>query len=265
MNASGSIAYEKKIDEVIHTEVLVCGGGPAGTAAAISSARAGADTLLVEQNGFLGGTATVSEVAIWLGSFDRNGEYPVVGGIFRELLVELAEVGGAVLPEDDIQIGEPSDPGVIGSPFIGYGPHGNSAPVKIEAVKRVSERFVLEAGSDILYFTSAVEPVYESGSLEGVVVFGKDGLRLIRTQVLVDATGDADMLARAGGQYRQGRDEDGKTTPATLMFSVSNVDAKEFTHYCKNTGDSRFRKVVSKLKEEEKWPFSFDIDRKSVV
>lgn len=259
MNVSGSLAYKKKIDEAINTDVLVCGGGPAGTAAAISSAREGADTLLIEQNGFLGGTATASEVAIWLGSYDRNGEYPVVGGIFREILEELAKVGGAVLPEEDIQIGEPSDPNRIGSPFVGYGPHGNSAPVTIEAVKRVSEQLVLEAGSDILYFTSAVEPVYNSGELEGVVVFGKDGLRFVRAKRLVDATGDADMLARAGGEFRKGRDKDGKTTPATLMFSVSNVDAKKFARYCQETGDSRFRKIISKLKEEKNWPFPFDI------
>lgn len=259
MNDSGVFKYEKNIEEFLETDVLVCGGGPAGTAAAISASRAGAETLLVEQNGFLGGTATAAEVGIWLGSYDRNGEYPVVGGLFREILEKLADIGGAVLPEDDIQIGEPPDPDVIGSPFIGYGPHGNAAPVKIESVKRISEKLVKKSGADILYFTHAIEPIYKNGTLRGVVLFSKDGFTLVEANRVVDATGDADLVARAGGEFRKGRPEDGKMAPATLMFSVDNVNGDEFTRYCKQTKDSRFRRVIEQLKEEDKWPFSFDI------
>ena len=77
-------------------DVLVAGGGPAGLAAAIASARAGASTLLIEQFGYLGGTATASLMACINGF--RNQIEPdatqTVRGIAEEIILQLKDLGG---------------------------------------------------------------------------------------------------------------------------------------------------------------------------
>ena len=67
-------------------DVVVCGGGPAGVAAGIAAARAGARVLLVEQTGCLGGAATNGMVSLWLGSYTRDHQHKVIAGILDEIV-----------------------------------------------------------------------------------------------------------------------------------------------------------------------------------
>ena len=78
-------------------DVVVCGGGPAGCAAAIAARRSGLGVLLVEAQSRLGGTATSGGVSHWLGGRNDAGEW-VVGGIFRELSLRAEKNGAAILP-----------------------------------------------------------------------------------------------------------------------------------------------------------------------
>jgi hypothetical protein len=80
---SNSIAYHRTVPVVDESEVLVVGGGPAGIAAAIASARGhrrptGARTLLVEQYGSLGGMATAALVGPFMTSYDIEGREPII-------------------------------------------------------------------------------------------------------------------------------------------------------------------------------------------
>lgn len=246
-------------------DVLVCGGGPAGIAAALAAARSGASTMLIEQHGCLGGVATNSLVGIWLGSYSRDGKFPVIGGIFREILHRLWQEGGATLPEEDVPPQGPftqrGEPGLIrlGSRHVGYAPwHGRVSAIDFEIFKLLSEKMLLESGVRIRYFTHFVKANMKKNKIVGVYVFSKAGIEYIEAKVVVDATGDADVAYTAGCPTEKGREEDGLNSPVTIMILVNNVKSRKFKKYCEETGDYRLKNIVHKLLESNEWPFNFE-------
>lgn len=92
------IAFQQNIPVVTGVDVLVVGGGPAGIAAAIAAARAGARTALVERYGFLGGNATAGLVGPFMTSFSDDGETQLVKGVFDELVRRMEAIGGSIHP-----------------------------------------------------------------------------------------------------------------------------------------------------------------------
>ena len=92
------IEYAKEIRDTYSPDVLVIGGGPAGIAAAISCARNGAETLLIERCGFVGGMATAGLVGPFMTCYDGKGKQQIIRGIFDELVTDLEKVGGAIHP-----------------------------------------------------------------------------------------------------------------------------------------------------------------------
>lgn len=235
---------------IAEVDVLVCGGGPAGVGAAVAAARQGAKTMLVEQHGSLGGVATNALVGIWLGSYSRDGSYPVIGGIFSEIVERLVAAGGAKSASED----------GFGSRHIGFADwHSRTIPFEFEICKRVCDQVAIEAGVNLRYFTTFVAPQLSNGRIEGAFIHSKNGLEFIHTRTIVDATGDADVCHRAGCPTLKGRAEDGLMSPASLIFVVEDVDYRAFEDYCQGTGDIRLRKIVAGIRQKGEWPFPFDI------
>lgn len=242
------VAGARQLDGV---DVLVCGGGPAGVGAAIAAARLGARTMLVEQWGCLGGVATNTLVGVWLGSYSRDGAYPVIGGVFNELVERLVAEGAAI---------PPARAAVDGGRHIGYANwHKRVIPFEFEPCKRVCEQMALEAGVRLRYFTTVLAPQLNGQRIEGAVVHSKSGLEFIPAATVVDATGDADIAFRAGCPVEVGREEDGLMSPATTILLVEDVDAAAFEAYCLETGDIRLRDVIARIRAREAWPFPFEI------
>lgn len=236
---------------IAEVDVLVCGGGPAGIAAAIASARQGAATMLIEMQGSLGGVGANTLVGTWLGSYSRDGAYPVVGGVFTEMLARLAGEGAAILPEDAP---------VEGGRHIQYANwHKRVIPIEYEPYKRISEQMCAEAGVRLRYWASFVAPRMDGRRVDGVFVHSKNGIEFIRAQAIVDATGDADVACRAGCPFVEGRSEDGLTSPLTTVLVLEDVDYASLEGYCASTGDIRLRNVIAAVKEREPWPFPFEI------
>jgi hypothetical protein len=172
-------------------DVIVAGGGVAGVAAALAAARYGAKTLLLEKQVVLGGLATAGHIAIYLPLCDGMGN-KVIGGIAEELLWESIRYGGGNLPP------EWEDRPDRVTTQRRYRTEFN-APAFVLALDRV----IGEAGVDLLLDTVFCTPVMEEGRCKGVIVENKSGRQAYLCRAAVDATGDADLLARAGAPCTQ--------------------------------------------------------------
>ncbi|MDI6829534.1 MAG: FAD-dependent oxidoreductase, partial [Armatimonadota bacterium] len=180
-------------------DVLVAGGGPGGLAAAISSARNGADTLLIERYGFLGGMATAGLVNPYMTYW--AGDEQIVHGIHQEIIDRLTAMGA-------------------------YG-KGSRTAFDPEAYKFVADRMCEEAGVRVLLHTFLSDAIVENSHITAIETCGKSGKRLAKAKIYVDGTGDADLAFLAGARCEKGRQEDGLTQPMTLNFRVVNVNQSQ--------------------------------------
>jgi hypothetical protein len=208
----------KEIDVAGEYDVVIVGGGPAGLAAAIASGRNKAKTLLIEQFGYLGGTATAS-LMINLNGF-RNQVEPdstqTVKGIAQEIVLELHKLDGLgkspyKQKEYDIEKGEMS----------------YSYCVDPEKFKYVVLKIVHEAGADVLFHTYFCDVIMEEDNLKGIIVENKSGRSALFSSVVVDASGDGDVAARAGVPFWQA-DPDDKALKDNIMYKISGIDDAKF-------------------------------------
>jgi uncharacterized protein with NAD-binding domain and iron-sulfur cluster len=183
-------------DEV---SVLVAGGGVAGIAAALAAARGGAETLLVERGGFLGGTATAALMHVFY------TPYYSTRGILREICDRLSARGSAE--------------------------RGELVPFDPEGFKYVVMEMLTEANVRLLLHSYVSRTVVEGRDVGGLVVENKSGRQAILGKVLVDATGDGDVSALAGAPFEMGRPSDGKTRPMSLLFRVGGVNTDRLQEY----------------------------------
>lgn len=179
-------------------EVIVVGGGPSGCAAAIASARDGAKTLLIESTYCLGGMGTNGLVPFWCG-LDNGGPLCSTG------------IGKTVIERAATRL------------YKGAGtPWGHTA-IDAEGLKLTYDELVTEAGADVLFGTQCVGAETDGeGNVTALILANKRGLTAYRAKVYVDTTGDADLVAFAGGEYQLG-DELGEMQAGTLCFTLSNV------------------------------------------
>ncbi|PYI56272.1 FAD-dependent oxidoreductase [Paenibacillus flagellatus] len=183
-------------------DVIVAGGGPAGIAAAVASARLGAETLLVERYGFLGGAGTAMMVNPWMSYWAAGGSnVQLIFGVLQELIERMTAMGM-------------------------YGHPKQKTAFDPEALKVAAEQLCLEAGVKLLYHSFLGEAVMdEAGSrIERVRFANKAGLVDFRASVYVDTTGDADLAGLAGAIVEKGRAVDSLSQPMTLNFRMANVD-----------------------------------------
>lgn len=209
-------------------DVVVAGGGPAGSAAAICAARLGARVLLLEEQGCLGGMGTSGMVC----AYDpmANGEKMLVGGFMRELVETLYARGftGPHTPPESWR--------------RNYMCWTNFSP---EGLKLVLDELAVQSGTEVRFFTKVIDADAdpESGVLRGVVTSSVEGYRYIRAKTFIDCTGDAILSGLAGAAYRQaGRDTE-HIMPATLTGLFSGVD---WTQPALNTQSPEAVKLIEK-------------------
>lgn len=192
-------------------DVVVVGGGPAGFCAAIAASRNGARTALVERFGYLGGTATASLMACINGF--RNQVEPestqTVRGIAEELVLALKEMGG-LGSSPYPQKAYPDLPGKLAYSYV----------VDPEMFKFVAMRLCHEAGVDLLLHTWFADTVVENGAVTGVIVENKSGRQALMARVVVDASGDGDVSARAGVHFWQVKAAEAQRLTDGLMYRI---------------------------------------------
>jgi glycine/D-amino acid oxidase-like deaminating enzyme len=193
------------------TDVLVVGGGSAGVSAAVAAARAGAEVTLVERYGSLGGLATGGLIALLLTLDDGKGRQ-VIGGLCQETTERLTAAGGAFHPPA-AEWGS-DDPELLAKYFSwGLVWGGSSAHHRVrysvafdpEVLRQVLFELVSEAGVDLLLHMWGADAIVEGDRVRGVVFQSKAGRRAILADVVIDASGDADVLASAGCATEQVR------------------------------------------------------------
>jgi hypothetical protein len=201
-------------------DVIVVGGGPSGFMAAIAAGRLGAKTLLVERYGFLGGMAT--SAALGPISPFHYGDEQVVVGLPQEFVDRMVQAEGST------------------GHLKCTNPHGSGSYLCFydrEVYKWSALQLVLEAGVTPLFHTFFSTPIMEGDRVCGVEVINKSGLTRYTAKVVVDATGDGDVAARAGAEFVLGRSEDQLMQPGTMMFDMSNVDTDKIKHYMDQNPD----------------------------
>ncbi len=219
-NSTGAQAGAKSYSERIETpvvaryQVVVVGGGPSGVIAAAAAARSGASTLLIERYPFLGGNGTAGLMTCYNGF--RNQRPPealqTVKGIPADYIAELVKLGG--LAEDDPYPKSKHDTAKGDLPYcIGFDP---------EAAKIASLNLLKKEGVTLRLYSWVVGPMLDGVRVTGVIVESKSGRQAIAADIVVDATGDGDIAARAGAPF-MGPADKGDRMPMSLMYILGGM------------------------------------------
>lgn len=230
-----TIQVKKEVPVVAQYHTVVCGGGAAGWAAAVASARQGKKTALIEKFSFLGGTATAGLVVPLSGCYHK--EKRVVGGICWEFIKEMEKMGAA-------QIELPKG-------HVSFDP---------EVYKLLSWRMVKEAGVDI-YSNCYLSGFEKDGRrISHVLIESKNGTEAIQGDVFIDATGDADLCHMANVAMLPIEKE---LQPMSMCFVLGNVDVstdllKNNIHHdgvvCKQSVHTGIHAYLDEVAEKEYVP-----------
>ena len=185
-------------------DLIVVGGGFAGSVAAMEAARHGQKVLLVEKFNCLGGAAmgclVMPFMNFWTHDPETNEQQFLTGDLFLEVVEELRKLGGM----DDTRI------------------------FHEEPLKLVLNRMCLKYGVELLFDTTVVSAQVEDGHIQSLQAWGKSRMLTLKADYFIDATGDAELSMLAGCRYQLGREEDNLCQPMTLSFRVAGVDRPRY-------------------------------------
>ena len=192
-------------------DVIVCGAGPAGIAAAISAARSGARTMLVEAHGCLGGVWTAGALC-WIIDHENKS------GLMREILRRLDSI-------------DPSS----------NHPHRAKSAYDVESMKFLLETMATESSIRVRLHTRIVSTLVNSQrKLTHIITESKSGREAWAAKMFVDATGDGDVAAQAGCRFSLGHPERGESQPMSLMALLTGIDPERVRDFhSRNTSAQR--------------------------
>ncbi len=221
---------ERRVPVLAEADVLVCGGGTAGVTAACSAARHGAKVVLIERWPCVGGMATAALVNGWHRS-DR--EKVVINGLVEEA-AERARKRGWIQQVANF-------PKAFETHW--FDPEG---------MKVVYQDMLDESGVRTFCYTVAGEPIVEAGQIRGVLVDTKQGQRAFLARIVIDATGDGDVAAKAGLSFDYGRAGDGLVQGMTMMFRLQGVEPDAVRAHPEEA--ERVFGLMKKLRDEGQFP-----------
>jgi len=181
-------------------DVVICGGGPAGCAAALAAARHGATTLLIEKEGFLGGAPCTQLVCVILSTNGADFQ-----GVWHEVIARLRQRDGV-------------------RPFTGSAKEGQiRSAVDPEQVKYVWDELLCEAGVELLHHAYGACCTVEDGAARGVFLESRAGRHAILAKRVIDATGDGILAAQTGVPFELGDGQHPWAMALTKVFRMGNV------------------------------------------
>ena len=207
------------MEQVLHADIVVVGAGPGGLSAAISAARQGADVLLVERLGYLGGCLAMGLPL--LGYYDAQERF-VSGGFAQELVERLRELNGATAHRI--------------CPM-----HNSTTLIDPSITKILCFPMAQEAGVRLLLHCELADAVVENGAIREITVVGKGQKIHISGKVFVDGTGDGDLAYLCGARYEKGHAGTGEMQSPTLTFDLGGVELSRLFDYLEaHPGDFQY-------------------------
>jgi ribulose 1,5-bisphosphate synthetase/thiazole synthase len=204
-NTESGYREPAKILPVLATcDVLVVGGGPSGISAAIGAARTGADTLIIEKFGCLGGVITTVGMET-IGWYRYEGTVDSVG-IGSEMEKMAERMGGTL-----------------------KWPYNSSQCLDADFFKVVADRLIEDNGIKCILHCYAVDVIMEDNIIVGVITESKSGRMVIKAQRVIDCTGDGDIAHFSGAEYRVNRIKD--RMALTTVFNCAGVNKERFLEY----------------------------------
>ena len=196
-SAGGGVVYSRTLPVKHDVDVFVAGGGPAGVAAAVAAARHGAKVFLAEGHTCLGGMSTAGRVMVFMPWGDGVRDLATgFGTRIRERLRRESRIRGAA--------------------------HD------LEAFKRVYDAELKESGVRFSFYTQVADVVAEGGEIRYVVCAAPSGMWVVKARVYVDCTGNGELSAWAGAEWRKG-DANGRMMPGTLVSYWDRLDWEKWS------------------------------------
>ena len=256
----------RKLKVIREVDVVVVGGGPGGIGAAVSAARSGAKTVLIERYGHLGGMATGGLVNIIPNLADINGKQHIYG-ITQEMLDRLDKHGGTSYPPlkdrgtaDKKKVAYYHDAN-MGWFYLRNGTDGQarviySAVVDPEILKNEFNDMVLGAGAELFLHSWGTRAIVEGNEVKGVIFESKSGRQAILGKVVIDSTGDGDIFVSAGADFDNELDNKRRTAWLALVWWVTNINLKKYDDFKANQ-PAKFKELMQELAKMGGYPGFF--------
>jgi hypothetical protein len=205
---------ERQVPVLAKTQVIIVGGGVAGVAAAVGAVRQGVKAVLIDDGGILGGTVT----KCLMPNFGSN--YPYIKGVYAQICDLLRQRGAIVLGQD------------------------RSSPCDPEAFQSLLFEVVEKEGIELFLHTSVFDVLRHNKQLKGVFTTSKSGIQAVTGEMVIDATGDANVASLAGESFA----ENSERQPMTVMFTLGNASARRFGNFiCDYPDKNEFTRTGSPL------------------
>lgn len=218
------VEASREVPVFAETQVLVVGGGPAGSAAAVAAARAGAEVMLLERYGYLGGLST-GGLVIWIDRMTDWDGRQVIAGFARDILDRLPEDAVAGAPPAQWGSKNPEHNAYWRQRLGSFRDTVTWSPlIDPEWLKLESLRMTLELKVAPVLHAWFSTPIVSDGAVQGVVFESKEGRQAIFADVVVDATGDGDVFARAQAAFDSDIDEKSMHHSINVAWMWGGVD-----------------------------------------
>jgi len=253
LSTTGKTVHEAARDTGVayEADVVVVGGGPGGHSAAMAAARNGAKVVLLERYGHLGGMAS-GGIVIQIPHMSDGGKEPVIAGLNLEWLERLDAIPGGTLRPRMEDIGS-DDPALVKkwSRFMGNTVNGrikHTAWVDPELLKCILNDMVEEAGIKLYLHSWGVQSIVEDGQVKGVAFESKSGRHAVLGKVIIDGTGDGDLLPSAGAAYDGVWEETNRSTMLALVFRLGNCDYQALCDF-KEANPEKWQDLMKEMGE----------------